>query len=298
MKKTNTLKRVAALVLALVMVFSMVPAMPSKAASTRSVTLYVGEAIYYTNYNKVRSTKSSKKSVASVSKDSSNNTHANIRAKKAGKATLTIRTTAGTQKIKVTVKKLNVTASLKDLGNGYVMITVKNHTKQIFESLTVGYALTDTSGNIVLKDTVNVYNVLPGKTSYTKVYYNQRAYSLNINTSAAVVGHSTYGSRSINYKYTNRSSKVKASVTDRTSDSSSISFNVTTKNKTSASVSGSNYILLYDASNNVIGVENRSFYLRSHATDTTKITIYTSTYKNYDHYKILTRAYSKKYKGF
>lgn len=288
-------RRIAATMLALAMVISLLPAAPVQAATqTKSMTMYVGEAFSYTDYSTVKSTSSSKKSVVSVKKDSSNPKYAIFTAKKAGNATLTIKTKNGTTKIKVTVKKLDMTVTMKDLGNGYIYVSVKNNTKQVFEDVTVNYSLADADGNEVKADDVRIYTLLPGKTSYNTISYNNYSYSVDVANSKAVVSEVD---RSPSRSYKDVSSKIKATVSDESGDDSVV-VSITTKNNYSDYASGNNFILIYNAEDQVIGCTSRSFYLKSKASDTTSVTLYLNLYPGYDHYKVITRGYNSKYKSF
>lgn len=290
MKAKKTLRRALSLALALVMVISLVPAMNTKAATTKkSLTLYVGEAIYYTDYGKVKSVSSSSKSVVSVAKDKKNNTHANITPKKAGKATVTIKTVYGTHKLTITVKKLNFKVSMKDLGNGNILVSVKNNTSQIFDSVKVAYSLVDMYGNEVARDYITVSALIPDLVSYGTISYSRSTFTPDIESCAAKV---VYADRSINYKYTNRGSKVSKKVTSENDQSSYLEVNVTLKNTISDNVSGYCYLQVYDCDNNLIGIEKRSVYLRGNSIETYKFTLFKSNYPAFDHYTISNRLYS------
>ena len=68
------------------------------------------------------------------------------------------------------------------------------------------------------------------------------------------------------------------------------------KNQISSSVSGSVYIMLYDANDKLIGVRPVAVFLKGSAVNTETVKIDTEySYPTYDHYKLSTRAYSKDY---
>lgn len=155
------MKRLVSFVVALAMIATVIPVVNAEAATTKKMTLYVGEAVYFTDYGKVSSVTSSKKSVVSAAKDKENNTHANLKAKKAGTSTVTVKTKYGTTKIKVTVKKLAFDVKLTQLSEGSVLVSVKNNTKQAFDYANVTYTLKGADGEILEKDkkliSINVF---------------------------------------------------------------------------------------------------------------------------------------------
>lgn len=286
--------RVCSFVLALLMVLTLVPAKQAQAATKKkNLTLYVGESIYYTDYYKVKKVSTSKKSIVSVSKDKQYNYRTNMTAKKPGKATVTIKTTRGTHKLNITVKKFDLSVSMKDMGHGYILVSVKNNTKQIFDSAYIAYSIVDLTGAEVALDSVRVNSLLPGKTSYATISYNQYSYTPDMTNSKA----KAYApDRYPNHSYTVRSSKIETNISNEILDSSSISFNLTYKNRSTSSIRGNVFVLFYDKNDNVIGLQTRSLYLNAGAADTSKITGYLNLMDGYDHYKIITRAYSSKLK--
>ncbi len=61
-------------------------------------------------------------------------------------------------------------------------------------------------------------------------------------------------------------------------------------------VSGTVYIMLYDAADQLIGVRPLSIYLKGSAIETETVKLDTKySYPTYDHYKLAIRAYSKAY---
>ncbi|SFQ47129.1 hypothetical protein SAMN02910358_02320 [Lachnospiraceae bacterium XBB1006] len=292
MKTCNVTKRIAAAFLAIVMVITLIPATPANAASKKKLTMFVGESFYVTNYTKVKSVKTSKKSVVKVKKDRSANYKAILIAKKAGKATVTVRTQRGTMKYAVTVKKLNFKVSAKNLGNGNVLLTVTNKTKQIFDSVKVRYTVKDSNGNVIARESVNVYSLIPGKASYAKAYFTLGSGVTVSSCTGGVISVERYPNRA----YKNRSSKVNVKAINEQNNGSEVSFQINAVNNSSARVSGNAFILVEDAANNIIDVMSYSIYLQEHAVDSS-ITkrIYKNLCPDYDHYKIVVRAYSSTY---
>jgi hypothetical protein len=233
--------------------------------------------------------------VAPVAKDRSSSYRASITAKKAGKATVTIKTKGDTAKLNVTVKKLDVTGTFIDEGNGYLLLKVKNNTKQTFTTVGFKYTLKDASGEVMEETTTSVSDVVAGKTVYKEISYKQNTYTPDLSQCTV---KAVSDSRSTNAKYTNASSKVTTTVTDeRDTSGKSIKFTIKNKNTLKQNVSGNVYILVYDADGNLIDETSRSFYLKSKATDTTSTTcyFYTGTDVSTLTYKVFTVAYYTTY---
>lgn len=288
------MKRLVSFVVALAMIATVIPVVNAEAATTKKMTLYVGEAVYFTDYGKVSSVTSSKKSVVSAAKDKENNTHANLKAKKAGTSTVTVKTKYGTTKIKVTVKKLAFDVKLTHLSEGSVLVSVKNNTKQAFDYANVTYTLKGADGEVLEKDKKLISDLLPGKTSYTTISYSSYSFTIDINQCSGKISDV---SRSLSATYKDRSSKVAITDTEDTQINPGYStITLKMENKSSSSVSGSVFILLYDEADQLIGVRPVSIYLKGNAVETETIKIDTEyTYKSYDHYKLKTVAYSKSY---
>ena len=96
----QTMKKLVTFCLAVVMIITLLPAVPTKAATkTENLTLYVGEAIYVTNYYDVTKVTSSNKKVATVSSKGA------VKGIKAGKAVITVSANGVSKKVTITVKK-------------------------------------------------------------------------------------------------------------------------------------------------------------------------------------------------
>ena len=100
-----------------------------------------------------------------------------------------------------------------------------------------------------------------------------------------------------NYSYKDQTSKVNVNVEEEAAEKE-IKLSVTAKNTTKKNVSGHTYALLYNGSNELIGVKNAgSFYLKSKATETISgRTLDIAYYPGYDHYEIVNAYYSRTYK--
>ncbi len=288
-------KRLVTVCLAFAMLVTMITPVTTEAATkTEKLTLYVGEEIYATNFYTVKSASSSKKSVATVAKDKKNDSHANITAKKPGTTTITVKTSRGTMKYAITVKKLDFTVSFKDMGHGNILMIVKNKTKQTFDYVSVTYALRNNLGEVVEKDTVSVSEVVAGRTAYKELSYNSYTYTVD---AAQCSGKVAAADRNVNYTYKNVSSKIKVKVTEKDEgDKIELTLKSTSKlKKESATIM--HYILVYDANNNVIDMMTVYDYLKAGAVTTDSRNVYKTLYGPYDHYKVITVAYCKTYNG-
>lgn len=107
-KMKKFMKQLMASAFVCAMVIALLPATVQAKTTKKSITLYKGEAIYYTDYSTVKSVKSSNAKVAKASKDKSADYKTNIVAKKAGKTNVTIRTKGGNAVVTVTVKTQNL----------------------------------------------------------------------------------------------------------------------------------------------------------------------------------------------
>ncbi len=287
-------KRVLSVFLALAMIVTILPPVTAQAATkTEKMTLYKGEIVKNYVYGTLKSVSSSKKAVATVKKDSGN---AVITAKKPGKATISIKTNRGTFKYAVTVKKLDVTATLSDMGNGNMLLTVKNNTKQTFTYVSVDYVIKNDQGETIKTDTKLVDDVVAGKTVYDYVYYDSYHYTIDETLcSAKVVGDD----RSLIAKYKNVTSSIKTTIDEDTSAADTIKLTIKSKNtqkKEAAYVD--HYVLIYNSMDQVIGLKTVSFYLKAGKLDTNSTSIDTSkysSYKDYAYHKVVTVAYSTVY---
>ena len=273
-------KRVLSVFLALAMIVTILPPVTAQAATkTEKMTLYKGEIVKNYVYGTLKSVSSSKKAVATVKKDSGN---AVITAKKPGKATISIKTNRGTFKYAVTVKKLDVTATLSDMGNGNMLLTVKNNTKQTFTYVSVDYVIKNDQGETIKTDTKLVDDVVAGKTVYDYVYYDSYHYTIDETLcSAKVVGDD----RSLIAKYKNVTSSIKTTIDEDTSAADTIKLTIKSKNtqkKEAAYVD--HYVLIYNSMDQVIGLKTVSFYLKAGKLDTNSTSIDTSKYSSYKDY--------------
>ncbi|MCR5451345.1 MAG: hypothetical protein K6F00_01800 [Lachnospiraceae bacterium] len=299
MKKT--LKKLLCLITAITLMFGFVPtaAITSHAASAKKLTLYTGEAVYVTDYYDVKSCSSSKKNVVSVKRDSQNKKHANIIAKKAGKATVTVKTANKTSKYVITVKDTSkqFNCSMSYITNGSsksILLKAANKSTQAFDTVEVRYTLKDSSGTVLNEDSTKIYSVAMKKSGYTEIIYD-RNLEVDLNQSYA---EAVAVDRNLNKKSVDLTKQVNVKHSGdpiASGSSTELDVTLTSKNKNkNISANVVNYIFIYDSSDTLIYFTKRSAYLKGGATDTTVSKSYLSSQATYDHYKVETTAYGYK----
>ena len=289
-------KKIAALTVFALLIGILTP-VTAKAATVKQ-TMYVGEKFEYVIYGTTfTSVSSSNKKVVTAAKVKNKVYACTLNAKKAGSATITIKykdyaKKSHTQKIKVTVKKLNISASVQDLDGGYAMIVLKNNTTQTFDRIEVQYTLKDSSGATVKQDTLRVSYVLNGKKAYDTIYVGR---DMEIDYSKSVV-KVTASDRDPNYTYKNVSSKnLVVTKQGETDNGNTISFKLKLQNKLNKYVQVVNYLISYDAQGNIIDIGKRTNYMNKKATLTTSeytISRNTTSHPDFDHYEIVTQAFT------
>jgi hypothetical protein len=244
---------------------------------------------------------SSDKTIVKASKDSDLKFALDLTAKKKGTATITIKYKdikgkSQSTKLKVTVKKASITCKAEPLADGYVLFTLNNKTKQTFDRAYIKYDLKDSNGETMKsEEDVYVTDLVAGKTAYYEVYVGK---DKDIDYSASKVSVTAL-THDPNYTYTVCTSKnIKIVATNETEDEKKVTFTIKQKNATSQTLDGKYYILIYDADDNIIGMDDSSIYLSKKETKTNsyETSIYKSTYPTYDHYKIVINAYYMKKK--
>jgi hypothetical protein len=262
------------------MVFSIMPVTKAEAAKTTNVTLYVGEAIYVTNYNKVKSVKSSKKSVVKAVKDKSRDYKANLFAKKTGTANITIKTVRGTMNYKITVKKAKFDFGYEVIPNYGVVFTAVNKTKQIFDTIKIHYTIKDINGATLVSDDARISALIPGKTSYSNSVYLNRDQFENFDPSSITVTLEEYD-RMPGYTYKDASSSLKITSKDANVVSENeVDVDLRYENSSKKRLSGYVTVLFYNANGELKDISNRSIYLNSKGADSTKVM--SSNWKSYD----------------
>lgn len=279
-------KKLIALFLSLALLVAMVPQTAAQAATkTQSETLLVGEVVSYQPFlGTIKSVSTNKKAVATVKKKDGK---AVVTAKKAGKAVITIKSTRGINKVKLTIKKTNFTYSMKVLENGYVLIGVKNNTSIFMDSAEVAYTLKNPEGEVIESSTCNVYDLMPKKTAYARVYYSDRDFTVSIANSSCSVKSEN---RSLSAKYKSRISTTKVTVTEENKTDGKLTLKF--QNNYSGSITGMIDILFYDEAGTLTYYTYHSIYMKGKEITTDKIS---TPYNGYSSYKIITRTYSKTY---
>lgn len=292
-KMKKFMKQLMASAFVCAMVIALLPATVQAKTTKKSITLYKGEAIYYTDYSTVKSVKSSNSKVAKASKDKSADYKTNIVAKKAGKTNVTIRTKSGNAVVAVTVKNAKFTSKIESVNeSGYVLISVKNNSKDVFDSIEMTYTIKDSNGGVIAQKSEKMNSILPNKTAYTNVYIGSDNME-NLSLSQSLAKVTGYSRSWIGYTYKDVSSKITCTpqVTEETD--SGISYNMKLKNSYNDSVSGKVYTMVYDADNNLLGVESNSINLDKKETKTvTYGYVSKRAYPNYDHMKLVVQAYA------
>lgn len=294
MKKV--MKRVITACLAFAMILALVtPASVEAATKNESLTLYKGETYtwYLTGVKSLSSASSSKKAVATVKANKSKKQYT-ISAKKAGNTVVTVKGKdyyghTQTLKVKVTVAKPKFDVKLQKLDGNYILIRVKNNTKATFDRLAVRYSLKNSSGSELASKEETVYRVISGKTAYESIYTASAA-DVDISQSSVKI---TGFDRNPDYKYkTVGTDKLAVSIVDEQASDTSITFKLKEVNKTSQYVYGEVYILSYDASGNIIDLNNGSIRLDKKETKTTpEFYVSKNSHPNFDHYEIVYSGY-------
>lgn len=285
------LKKLTCVALLFAMVVTLLPTNLQAATAKKSITLYKGEGIYYTDYGTVKSVKSSNSKVVKAAKDKQHDYRANMVAKKAGKATVSVSTKYGSAKIAVTVKNAKFTPKLVRTHGGYILVSVKNDNKDIFDKAEIKYTIKDSNGEVIAENTDTVSNLLAGKVAYTNIYVGSDNIE-NVDLSQSTVKVTKYERTWLGYTYKDVSSKVKCTAKITEEKENSISFDIVEKNTVNQMVDGCVYAMIYDANDKLIGVEKYSLYLDKKETKTVNhgyISKY--DYPDYDHMKLVVQAY-------
>ena len=256
-------------------------------AASNSYTILKGEKIQITIFGtNVRSASSSKKSVLGVKKTGSNKV--NVTAKKAGKATVTVRGTNGASKsYHFTVKNPKYAWAVEGVymeNNSYkVTYSVTNKSGVYLSSAKFKYHLFDANGVEIKSDEIIIFRLLPG----AKCYYTVSHYMGDGNTLGnATLTSDTY-SHEFHYKYTNVSKKIKVNKVEQNGQN----LNFTIKNSTKNSVDGVIDVVFYDAAGQIVGTGQGSFYMGSGDVSTRTVYAPVSAWTDYKY--TIRAAYGK-----
>ena len=260
------MKKMLCMVLAAVMIVSLLPAatVTSEAATkNEKTTMFAGETMdFYLFGTTITSVSSSNKKVVKAKRDSSAKYKALFTAKKKGSATVTIKSTGGTVKYKITV--LDTTKSFdfyvapinKSTGAD-MLLKVKNKTKLNVSSIGVDYTLRDSNGNEIETANTSVRGLAAKSTGYSSIYVSTNNINLGVDLSKT-----TFIIKSITR--TNKTKNLKKKVTVKEKDASfdGNTLNVTVSAKNKASVYANVYITIIakDAADNIIGFTNTGVY--------------------------------------
>lgn len=291
---TNKMKRLLTAGLAFVMVLTVLPTVPAQAAST-NVTMYVGETSYYRAHGIVSNVTSTKSGVveAGQSKRHGSSSEVEMVAEKTGKSTVTVKTNNGTEKVNVTVKKLDMPVKVKQLSPSKITFVVENHANKVFEKVEISYTLKDAEGNVLEEDKKELksFDMCAKKTSYASIYVGKYRNQIDAASCTAKV---TYLESYPVTVYKDVSKKVKATISDEKEQDGTIHYNVNLKNEFNDGVKGVCYIMLYDKDDKLIGVEYQMIVLGKKGTNGATMKrqslFLRATYPTYDHMKTVVNA--------
>ena len=291
----HAMKRFVTFCLAVAMIATLLPATVTTAATTKkSITLYKGEAITYTDYGTVKSVKSSNPKVVKAARDKQYDYYANMTAKKAGKANVSVTTKYGSAKIAVTVKNAKFTPKFVLTHGGNILVSVKNENKDIFDKVEIKYTIKNSDGEVIAQNLENVYDLLAGKVAYANIYVGSSNIE-DVDLSQSTVKVTGYERTWLGYTYKDVSSKVKCTPKITEETESSVSYNIVAKNTINQTVEGRVYAMLYDANDKLIGVGDASLYLDKKEIKTVAYGyISKNEYPAYDHMELVVRAFYTK----
>ena len=291
---SNKVKRVLTVCLAFIMVLTVLPAVPAQAA-TENVTMYVGEKTFYHAHGIISGATSTKTGIVEVAKNTKHSGYSEIEmvAKKPGKSTVTVKTNNGTEKVNVTVKKLNMPVKVKHLSPSKITLVVENRTNKVFETVEISYTLRDADGNVLEEDKkeLKAFDMCAKKTSYASIYVGKYRNQIDAASCTAKV---TYLESYPVTVYKDVSKKVKATISDEKEQDGTIHYNVNLKNEYNDGVKGVCYIMLYDKDDKLIGVEYQMIVLGKKGTNGATMKrqslFLRATYPTYDHMKTVVNA--------
>jgi hypothetical protein len=288
-------KKIFAIVMAFVFVVAVAAVgEPTEVYAATTYTFVKGEVMSFTDYSNVKSVKSSNSKVVSVKKDEDNSKYFILSAKKTGTAKITIKTEYGTKNYNIKVVASDFTVEVKTIATpGTIIYKVTNNTKVTYDTLRVSYTLKDSDGDELETDSFSVYDLAPGSSAFKEVSYSSYSYTPSVKKCTGKVDLKNSDRSPFNYTYTKRTDKLKVTVTD-TVDGDYVNFKVKFKSSYAKSMDAAADIILYDSDDHIIGIKTVTEYLsgKETSTDTYKYYLYKV---EYDHYKVVTRAYSREY---
>lgn len=246
----RTIKTVM-MVLVFVMAFAMTGSVSE--AKTDKFTLFVGEEVGYSyiGMGTIKSVKSSKSKVVSAKKYKNGSW---MVAKKAGKATVTVKGARGTWKHNITVKKSDFKVNFSKMsGNDrYCQVSVANNTSGYFDTFKVEATFRDASGNELYTNTEYFKYVGKKKTANSSLYMGSYYDKVDLSKTT----YKLTFDRDIDYKYKDYSKKV--TITDSVGKDKYNNDCVNIKAKTSYKGKGTIYIaydiFFYDEAGNLLNI--------------------------------------------
>lgn len=226
----------------------------AEAATTKKMTLYVGEkyTYQYIGLGSIKSVKSSKSSVVTAKKKKSK--YNEMTAKKKGSATVTVKGSRGTYKYKITVKsKPKFDVKLERRADGYVTVKVNNKSSVYLDDLKVSVIFRNAAGQEVTTETVNIHYLGAKKSTAGEVYpfpsngidYSKTTYTISYD-------------RDPQRKYTDYTKKVKFS-TSLKNGKVAVKTSITYKKR--ADIYAGYTVYFYDAKGNVVYVRDGYNYM-------------------------------------
>ncbi len=293
MKKMKLSKRLACLVLAVLMAVPVASAldMPqasvAEAASAKKVTMYVGEKmdLGFTNTEIKKLKTSNKKVVKTGTYKSYSYKHSYIEAKKTGKATITVKKYSKTYKYAVTVKKAKFSATATRIsGTSRFLITLNNKTNQTFENVKMTYTIKDSSGNVIDKDSTTVTDLQAKGKAYELIYtsYSYADQDLSCSVKVTPLFHQ------MTQKYYNVSNKIK--VTSKKKDGNYVKISYKNNNKKATYTDGCVYVIFYDENGKVVSENYSLLYMKKGTTKTSEFYVGS----NWSSYKVIVNAWYSK----
>jgi hypothetical protein len=253
-------ERVVAVCLALAIVITAFTPVETQAATktvTKKLTAYVGEnLVLNVKENNVTSIKFSKPSV--VRNYGGYDCRVSLVCEKVGKATVTVKTKTKTYKYVITVKKNAVTTSITPLSQGRVLLAVTNNSSENFNKVRSFVFLKGSGSTIIRSDTYDVDNVPANSTVYKVITYSSTS-KLNLEKSKCRL---LYSFKFMYENYKDVSSKMKTSVkAHNVSKGCEFDpyFNVKVTNPLKKKVTGTAYVVMYDADGNAVAADTVDF---------------------------------------
>lgn len=276
-ERKHLFKKIASAVMACACAFTIFGAIQAPVTAEAKTTTFTGfyqeGGISVTTYGgTVKSVSSTNKKVATVSKNKTSSSKADIYFKKAGKATVKVKSKGYRSSTTFTYKfnlKDAASSFAADLETGVAssystpyFIKLENNSGINFERALIGYTFYDVSGNSVLNDTVNIRNVNAGSTAYSDQVFVKN--ELNVDPSKTKIWVAGLERYNITNNYKTLSKKqYTVNVTPATKADGYNTYKVIAKNKSRKKSDISATLILKDANGQIVGsVRKWTFYLK------------------------------------